>query len=97
MVRMYNILSSIGVPFLKKTVGKMNYDVAADKFAMGATQGVAGGAMGMARGGFNALATNAALASTLRGNNPLVNDLANRRLYERKERAQKSWTRHRRW
>ena len=27
-------------------------------------------------------ATNAALASTLRGNNPLVNDLANRRLYE---------------
>ena len=34
----------------------MNYDVAADKFAMGATQGVAGGAMGMALGGFNALA-----------------------------------------
>ena len=34
----------------------MNYDVAAEKLAMGATQGVAGGAMGMALGGFNALA-----------------------------------------
>ena len=40
----------------------MNYDVAADKFAMGATQGVAGGAMGMALGGFNALAQGAQMS-----------------------------------
>lgn len=34
----------------------MNYDVAADKFTLGAAQGAAGGVMGMALGGFNALA-----------------------------------------
>ena len=34
----------------------MTYDVVADKVALGAAQGAAGGVMGMALGGFNALA-----------------------------------------